>query len=114
MIADFASQIGNGCVYIAEQHDQFVGYVVFYPAGNHSVHLENIAVLPESSGKGIAKKLVQFVESWAIQQDLPTVELYTNEAMTENLAIYPKLGYVEIERKQQDGFNRVYYRKALN
>lgn len=44
---------------------------------------------------------------------LPAVELYTNEAMTENQAIYSKLGYVETEKKHQDGFNRVFYRKSL-
>lgn len=113
MVADFASQISDGYVHIAEQQHQLMGYVVFYPAQGSSVHLENVAVLPEAAGCGIGKQLVRFVESWAIQQDLQVVQLYTNEAMTENLAIYPRLGYVEIDRKQQDGFNRVYYKKEL-
>jgi len=41
------------------------------------------------------------------------VELYTNEIMTENIAIYTRLGYDEIERKHEDGFNRVFFRKLL-
>lgn len=35
------------------------------------------------------------------------LHLYTNEKMTENLSIYPKLGYVEVGRRTENGFNRV-------
>ena len=33
--------------------------------------------------------------------------------MTENIAYYPALGYAEIGRWEEDGFNRVFYRKDL-
>jgi hypothetical protein len=33
--------------------------------------------------------------------------------MTENLTFYPALGYDETGRGVQDGFARVFYRKAL-
>jgi hypothetical protein len=45
---------------------------------------------------------------------LPEVRLYTNEAMTENLAYYPRHGYTETHRGQQDGFHRVFFRKRLD
>jgi hypothetical protein len=45
---------------------------------------------------------------------LPEIRLYTNEAMTENLAYYPPHGYTETHRAQQDGFHRVYFRKRLD
>jgi hypothetical protein len=41
------------------------------------------------------------------------VHLYTNEKMTDNLSIYPKLGYVEVARRTENGFNRVYFEKSL-
>jgi hypothetical protein len=44
---------------------------------------------------------------------LQAVELYTNEAMVENLAMYERMGYREIQRKHDAGFNRVFFRKAL-
>jgi hypothetical protein len=37
--------------------------------------------------------------------------LYTNEKMTDNLSIYRKLGYVEVARRTENGFNRVYFEK---
>ncbi len=112
MVADFASQIELGQVQAAVCGSTFVGYVVFYSEGDH-LHLENVAVAPAHAGQGIGKKLVAYVEQTASDKDLAAVELYTNEVMTENLAMYPKLGYIETERKQQDGFNRVFFRKLV-
>jgi hypothetical protein len=33
--------------------------------------------------------------------------------MTENLKIYPKLGYTVVGRRTEAGFNRVYFEKTL-
>lgn len=112
MHADFASQIEQGHVHVAFRGSLFAGYVVFYQERDH-IHLENVAVLPELSGQGIGRTLIKYAEDAARQAGLRAIELYTNEAMTENLAMYPKLGYVETERKQQAGFNRVFFRKSL-
>lgn len=113
MIADFSSQVEQGIVSVALNNGGFSGFVVFYPTDKNCVHLENVAVLPECAGKGMGKLLVQYVENWATQRGYLRVELYTNEAMAENLAIYPKLGYHEVGRKTQAGFNRVFFRKRL-
>ena len=72
-----------------------------------------MAVLPELSGKGIGKRLIEHVEQAGRQEGMKAVELYTNEAMIENLSMYVRLGYVEYVRKQQAGFNRVFFRKEL-
>lgn len=112
MNADFASQIEQGQVQTVYYESAFAGYVVFYSESDH-LHLENVAVAPAHAGKGIGKKLLAYVEQAARDQGLAAVELYTNEAMTENLTMYPKLGYVEIERKQQSGFKRVFFRKPV-
>lgn len=112
MHADFANQIAKGCVDIATCESRFAGYVVFYPEGDH-VHLENVAVLPEYSGRGVGKHLIEHVERATREAGYEAVELYTNEAMTENLAMYLKIGYVEIDRRGEAGFNRVFFRKPV-
>jgi hypothetical protein len=40
--------------------------------------------------------------------------LYTNEVMTENLAIYAHLGYRETSRAEQDAYHRVFMEKRLD
>ncbi len=113
MNADFAGQIEKGFVYVARKRKLFAGYVVFYPQAKDCVHLENLAVLPRMGGQGIGKMLIRFVENAARAKGFRAVELYTNIVMTENISLYKKLGYVETERKQQDGFDRVFFRKEL-
>lgn len=112
MHADFAGQIARGCVSVAVSQSSLVGYVVAYPEGSQFM-LESVAVMPDLSGRGIGKLLIEHVEKTAKHAGYKTVELYTNEAMTENIAMYPKLGYVEVGRKLDDGFNRVFFRKRL-
>lgn len=113
MIADFATQIAAGKVYVAtDEHGGFQGFIVFYAEDAHML-LENVAVLPRAAGRGLGKALIGFCEETARQRGMNAVHLYTNEKMTENLSIYPKLGYVEVARRREDGFNRVYFEKSL-
>ncbi|WP_104205248.1 GNAT family N-acetyltransferase [Billgrantia saliphila] len=112
MHADFASQIESGRIDVAICESRIAGYVVFYPEGDY-IHLENVAVLPEYSGRGIGKRLIEHVERTSSEAGYEAVELYTNEAMTENLAMYLKMGYVEVGRRREAGFNRVFFRKQI-
>jgi ribosomal protein S18 acetylase RimI-like enzyme len=114
MTADFAAQIAAGQVYIAtDDAGHLRGLIVFYAEDGH-ILLENVAVLPYAAGRGVGKTLIAFCENAARQRGMNTVRLYTNEKMTENLLIYPKLGYVEVERRTENGHRRVYFEKALN
>lgn len=113
LLADYASQIAAGWVHVAlDEQASLQGFIVFYPHDNHML-LENVAVLPSASGRGVGKALITLCESHARQLGLNAVQLYTNERMTENLSLYPRLGYVEIARRSEDGFNRVYFEKLL-
>ncbi|MFK0096078.1 GNAT family N-acetyltransferase [Pseudomonas sp. NPDC090592] len=113
MIADFARQIAQGVVYVAT-NDQavFQGFIVFFAEQGHML-LENVAVLPSAAGQGTGKALIRFCEDAARRQGLGAVHLYTNQKMTENLSIYPRLGYVNVGQRTEDGFRRVYFEKTL-
>ncbi|MQQ07702.1 GNAT family N-acetyltransferase [Epibacterium sp. SM1979] len=121
MVADFAALIDAGHVYVAVQSpdrslDQppgnLLGYIVFFRSDT-VVELENIAVRPSATGRGVGKALIQFCEDSARQGGAQAVALYTNAKMVENLAIYPHLGYQEIARRREDGFDRVFFKKTL-
>lgn len=113
MLTNYAVQIRAGDVYVAnDDSGALTGFIVFYCDGE-AMMLENIAVLPERAGQGIGRALIAFCEKTARQAGLGAVVLYTNAAMTENIALYPRLGFVETDRRSEDGFNRVYFRKLL-
>jgi ribosomal protein S18 acetylase RimI-like enzyme len=57
--------------------------------------------------------LIAFAEREAARRGFDEITLYTNAQMTENLALYPALGYMEIGRRSEYGFDRVFFRKAI-
>lgn len=113
MVADFATQIRAGHVHVAvDDAGRLTGFVVFYPKDG-GMFLENVAVRPDAAGRGIGGALIRFCEDEARRAGLATVRLYTNAKMTENLSLYRRLGYVEIGRKMEDGFDRVFFEKGV-
>jgi len=112
MVADFAALVDKKLVYVLEVRCHLRGFIVCFPNKDH-FHIENVAVLPEFTGRGYGRKLIGFAETEARIQGFSRLELYTNEKMRENLTLYPKLGYEEFSRQIQGGFPRVFFRKQL-
>lgn len=113
MLADYARQIAAGQVYVATNARGILqGFIVFHAEEAH-ILLENVAVLPRFAGQGVGRALIGFCEEAARRCGVNAVRLYTNEKMNDNLSIYPRLGYVEVERRTEDGFQRVYFTKIL-
>jgi GNAT superfamily N-acetyltransferase len=86
--------------------------LTLYPRDDH-LYVENIAVDPSAQGRGLGRALMEFAEQEAGRRRLNRIALVTHEAMTENQAIYARLGYVEIERRAEDGYRRIYMEKPL-
>lgn len=112
MTADYAAAVARGTAWVATRDDTVVGLLVLLPRLDHLL-LENVAVLPAEQGRGTGSRLLAFAEEQARQLGLPEIRLYTNEAMTENLAYYPRRGYTETHRARDEGFSRVFFRKTV-
>ena len=113
MTADYADLIGRGEVWVADEAGRVVGVLVLRP-GATELLLENVAVVPERQGRGIGRVLIAFAERKARDLGLTEISLYTNERMVENIHLYRKLGYVETDRRVEDGFARVFFRKPID
>jgi len=112
MVADFAKQVDDGVVFVMTSKSAVLGYCVSYPT-DAGWHVENLAVSPAVQGQGVGAKLMADAEHRARDAGAHAVELYTNVAMEGAIAAYPRLGYEEVRRAEEDGFQRVYFRKAL-
>jgi GNAT superfamily N-acetyltransferase len=110
--ADYAGATGRGEVWVAAGDDEIAGLIVLVPQPDHLL-LENIAVRPAAQGRGIGGRLLALAEQEAARLGLGEIRLYTNAAMTENLAYYPRHGYALTHRAEQDGFQRVFFAKRL-
>jgi ribosomal protein S18 acetylase RimI-like enzyme len=112
MTDDYAEVIANQRVTVAESHGTIVGVIVL-AVDDEGFLLDNVAVDPSHRGKGIGKALLEFAEAEARRAGFDSIHLYTHEKMTENLALYSRIGYVEYDRRSQGEFSLVYMRKHL-
>jgi GNAT superfamily N-acetyltransferase len=70
-----------------------------------------VAVEPGHQGHGVGRALLRHAEQIAARANLNELRLYTNAAMVENVAMYPRLGYHLAERRRDNGFDRVFFTK---
>ena len=112
MTADYAQAVHDGHVWVAVEDSEIVAFIILVPQQGFLL-LENVAVQPAAQRRGIGAQLLALAEDQAQLLGLREIQLYTNEAMVENLAYYPRHGYIESSRAEQDGFRRVFFRKRL-
>ena len=112
MLEDYAALIDQGRVEVFEEDATVLGVLVLVAQAD-GLLLDNIAVSPAAQGRGLGRQLMAHAEARARQLGLMVVRLYTNEAMSENLGLYRRLGYRETHRAEQAGFRRVFMEKHL-
>jgi len=115
MDADYADLIARDVVYVLRESgaERVYGVIVMRPEQG-ALFVENVAVDPRHQHQGFGRQLMAFAEDQARRLGLPEVRLYTHERMTENITLYRRLGYQEVDRRMDDGFSRVFMRKLLS
>lgn len=112
MLDDYAALIRDQLVHIFERDGMICGIVVLI-AQENTLLVDNIAVTPSAQSRGYGRILMEFSEQFALAAGYDFITLYTNEAMTENLVMYSRMGFVETRRVEEKGLRRVYMAKAL-
>lgn len=88
------------------------GLVILMPETDHLL-LHSIAVAPHAQGTGLGRRLLDFTEARAAELGLGEIRLYTHVLMTRNVEIYARHGYVETDRRVDNGFSRVFMTKTI-
>ncbi len=112
MTDDYAEVIRDRDVTLVESEGAIVAAIVLGVA-EEGFTIENVAVHPSRQGEGVGRALLEFAEEEARRAGFGAIHLYTHEKMTENLALYARIGYAEYERRASGGFSRVFMRKRL-
>lgn len=113
MLDDYATLIREGRAHVIEHDGAVEGILVLIPEKD-ALLLDNVAVAPAAQGLGLGKRLLEFAERAALRAGYRSIRLYTNEAMTENIALYARIGFSETHRGEEKGFRRVYMTKTLD
>jgi N-acetylglutamate synthase-like GNAT family acetyltransferase len=112
MLEDYRALIRDARVHVLEDEAGIAGIVVLIPEAD-AMLLDNVAVKAAAQGRGYSRILIAFAEATARAAGYKTIRLFTNELMTENVARYPRLGYVETHRNGEQGLRRVHFAKRL-
>jgi ribosomal protein S18 acetylase RimI-like enzyme len=107
---DYGPSVEQGTTWVLGEPVEAV--LTLYPRPDH-LYVENVAVAPSAQGRGLGRALLEFAEAEAARRGLRRMALVTHEAMTENQAIYARLGYREVERRAEDGYRRIHLEKPL-
>jgi len=112
MEMDYEHEIREHQVFVVEDAGQVVGSLVL-GVTEEGFLLDVIAVDPKYWGKGVGRIMLEHAEAEAKKQGFDSIYLFTHEKMTENQALYKRIGYVEYDRRLEYGRKRVYMRKPL-
>ena len=112
MTDDYRKVIRDKRITVAETEAAIVGVIVL-GVDDEGFFIDNVAVHPSHHGRGLGRTLLEFAESEARRAGFDSIYLYTHEKMTENIALYSRVGYEEYDRRPEEGFSLVYMRKPL-
>jgi GNAT superfamily N-acetyltransferase len=87
------------------------GGVKLHGAGPAEV--KRVWVDPRVRGLGLARRLMAELEERARSAGAAAVQLDTNRTLTEAIAMYRRLGYVEVEPYNDEPYAHHWFRKAL-
>jgi GNAT superfamily N-acetyltransferase len=112
MSDDYADVAGKQQVIVAERGGEIAGLIVL-GVGAEGFVVDNVAVDPPRQGTGVGRALLERAEAEARRAGFDSIYLYTHEGMSENLALYARIGYVEYDRRMHGEARLVYLRKTL-
>ncbi|KAL2798345.1 acyl-CoA N-acyltransferase [Aspergillus keveii] len=115
LLLSYSEIIQTHEVYVLQDKNTIQGSIIL-EADDESNTLEvgSLVVDPTAQGRGYGRILVEFAEERARTQGRRALTLYTNVKMWENLGLYRKLGFVEVGRRVQDGYERVFFEKDIS
>ncbi|PHS10799.1 MAG: GNAT family N-acetyltransferase [Kordia sp.] len=85
-----------GSVVISELIDEEYKAVVWLTPNTKNMYIHRLAIHPNSQGKGLAQKLMDFAEAYAKENYFLSVRLDTFSVNTRNNAFYQKRGYQKL------------------
>ena len=112
MLDDYGRRIADNQAWVSEERGRIVGLLVLEDKPSHLL-LDNVAVAPAMQGRGIGQSLIAFAECEARRRGFDEIQLYTHALMTENIALYGRLGFKQIRRVQEQGYDRIYMGKLV-
>ncbi|HZB40284.1 MAG TPA: N-acetyltransferase [Ilumatobacter sp.] len=111
---DYASLVADERVAVAVDEDSgaVVGAIVRWIVDGE-LYVDNVAVEPSAHGRGIGNLLLELAAADGRRSGCGRMWLYTNAVMTENVNFYQRRGFVEYDRRVDQGYDRIFFQRTL-
>ncbi len=124
----FEQDILNKEMYVIENENEIIGSFVIsdcydteydnieWKSNNKKYfYLNRLAILPTEQGKGYAKKAMEFIENYAINNNYEAIRLTVYENNIYAIKLYEKFGFEKIEKGYWQYEDKIYigYEKIL-
>ena len=104
MMTDYVAATGRSLIDLHEIDNRPVALIEMRPKNDHLL-IVNVAVSPNTQGRGLGRALMVHAEPVAQSLGLKETRLYTNTLMASNIAFYSDLGY---QRDREEAFMQGY------
>jgi len=84
-----------GIVVLDEHQDEQYGRIDWKQTEGPNLMMHRLAVDPQAQGQGVARKLIEFAENYAVREGYTSIRLDTYNKNTAALKLYRGLGYDE-------------------
>lgn len=98
MRADYAAAVREHAIDLLHDDGELVGLIETIAHPDH-LFIENVAVRPQSQGRGFGRRLLAHAEEKARAFGLGELRLLTNAAFEANIRLYEATGY-RIDRRE--------------
>jgi GNAT superfamily N-acetyltransferase len=89
---EIARRLGEGPTWIALLHGTVVGTVSTVSRGA-ALYVRSMAVVPETQGRGVGRRLLAHVERYAGERGFLHLELSTTPFLASAIALYERAGF---------------------
>jgi DNA-binding MarR family transcriptional regulator/GNAT superfamily N-acetyltransferase len=104
----------HGILLLARLRGEPVGCGVVKLHGAEPAELKRMWVSPAARGLGLGRRMLRELEAFAAEAGAPAVQLETNRALTEAIALYRSAGYREVAPFNDEPYAHHWFEKPFS
>ena len=101
------------CAILINDEPEYEKIIGKWLSNNHYVVFHRVAIAPTHLGKGLAKKIMEYIEAFALSRNIHSIKADTNFDNSAMMNIFIKLGYQYCGEVYFRGSARRAYEKLL-
>jgi DNA-binding MarR family transcriptional regulator/GNAT superfamily N-acetyltransferase len=104
----------SGVLLVARRGEEPLGCGALKLTPDEPAYLKRMWVAPGARGLGLGRRLLRALEQYASAAGAPGVQLETNRALGEAIAIYRRSGYAEVEPFNDEPYAHHWFEKRFS